>query len=46
MIAVFIVNAILTIQNPIVSVGGAAHATGIVVGLIYGYSYKKLIRTL
>lgn len=43
MIALFIVNLILTIQNPQVSIGGPSHAIGIVVGLIYGYSYKKRI---
>ncbi|RSK27599.1 rhomboid family intramembrane serine protease [Bacillus sp. HMF5848] len=40
-LALFIVNAILTIQNPEVSIGGPAHATGIVVGLFLGYWYKK-----
>lgn len=46
MIALFIVNAVLTIQNPHVSVGGPAHATGIVVGLIFGYLLKKKIKSV
>ena len=40
-VALFIVNAVLTIQNPYVSVGGPAHAVGIVVGLIFGYLFKR-----
>ncbi|MDF2606827.1 MAG: Rhomboid family protein [Bacillales bacterium] len=41
LIALFVVNLLLTIQNPQTSIGGAAHAAGIIVGLIYGYMYKK-----
>jgi membrane associated rhomboid family serine protease len=46
MIALFIVNAVLTIQNPHVSVGGPAHAAGIVVGLIFGYLLKKKVKSV
>lgn len=41
LIALFVVNAILTIQNPQVSVGGPAHAIGILVGLLIGWLLKK-----
>ncbi len=41
LIALFIVNAILTIKNPQVSVGGPAHAIGILVGLLFGWLLKK-----
>lgn len=44
LIALFVVNAILTIQNPQVSVGGPAHAIGILVGLIIGWLLKKASR--
>ncbi|NMB01061.1 MAG: rhomboid family intramembrane serine protease [Firmicutes bacterium] len=40
-IALFIVNVLLTIQNPQVSVGGPAHAVGIIVGLVYGYLLRQ-----
>ncbi|MFH5835837.1 rhomboid family intramembrane serine protease [Proteiniclasticum sp. C24MP] len=43
LIALFIVNAVLTIQNPSVSVGGPAHAAGIVLGFIIG---RLLLRKL
>lgn len=43
LIAIFIVNAILTIQNPKVSVGGPAHAIGILGGLAFGYILKITI---
>ena len=41
LIALFIVNVILTIKNPQVSVGGPAHAVGILVGLLFGWILKK-----
>lgn len=41
LIALFIVNAILTIRDPLVSVGGPAHAVGIIVGLLLGLLLKK-----
>lgn len=41
LIALFVVNAILTINNPQVSVGGPAHAVGILVGLLFGWLFKK-----
>ena len=41
LLALFIVNAVLTIQNPSVSVGGAAHAAGIVTGFITGRLLRK-----
>ena len=40
-IALFVVNALLTVQNAQVSVGGAAHALGIIVGLAIGYAIRK-----
>lgn len=40
-IALFIVNALLTIQNPQVSVGGPAHAVGIIVGWVCGYLLRR-----
>lgn len=42
-IALFVFNAILTIRNPKVSVGGPAHAVGIVAGLIIGFILKKVL---
>lgn len=41
LIALFVVNAILTIDNPQISVGGPAHAIGILVGLLFGWLLKK-----
>lgn len=41
LIALFIVNAVLTIKNPQVSVGGPAHAIGIIIGILIGYLFKK-----
>ncbi len=41
LIALFAVNAILTIRNPQVSIGGPAHAVGIVVGMFIGWLLKK-----
>lgn len=40
LIALFLVNAVLTIQNPQVSVGGPAHAIGIIEGFVFGYLLK------
>ncbi|NLL49300.1 MAG: rhomboid family intramembrane serine protease [Firmicutes bacterium] len=40
-IALFAINVLLTVQNPQVSVGGPAHAVGIIVGLAYGYLVRK-----
>jgi membrane associated rhomboid family serine protease len=39
--ALFVVNALLTIQNPQVSVGGPAHAVGIALGLLIGYVLRS-----
>ncbi|HHW72848.1 MAG TPA: rhomboid family intramembrane serine protease [Firmicutes bacterium] len=39
--ALFVVNALLTVQNPQVSVGGPAHAAGIVLGLAFGYALRR-----
>jgi len=39
--ALFVVNALLTIQNPQVSVGGPAHAVGIALGLLIGYVLRR-----
>jgi len=41
LLALFIVNAVLTIQNPSVSVGGPAHAAGIAAGFIMGKLLRK-----
>lgn len=41
LLALFIVNAVLTIQNPSVSVGGPAHAAGIGAGFIMGRLLRK-----
>lgn len=41
LIALFVVNAILTLNNPQVSVGGPAHAIGILAGLLFGLLLKK-----
>jgi membrane associated rhomboid family serine protease len=40
-VALFIVNALLTVQNPHVSVGGPAHAVGIAAGAVFGYALRK-----
>lgn len=40
-VALFVVNAVLTVQNPRVSVGGPAHAAGIAAGLILGTMLKR-----
>lgn len=40
-IALFVFNAILTIRNPRISVGGPAHAIGIIAGLIIGFMLKR-----
>lgn len=45
-IALFVVNVLLTVQNPQVSVGGPAHALGIIVGLVFGYLLRKKYSTL
>ena len=39
--ALFVVNALLTVQNPQVSVGGPAHAAGIVLGLAFAYALRR-----
>lgn len=39
--ALFVVNALLTVQNPQVSVGGPAHAVGIILGTVFGFSLRK-----
>ncbi|HHT42775.1 MAG TPA: rhomboid family intramembrane serine protease [Firmicutes bacterium] len=44
--ALFVVNALLTVQNPQVSIGGPAHAVGIVIGLIVGYLLRKEYGTI
>lgn len=40
-VALFVVNALLTLQNPKVSVGGPAHALGLAVGFALGYALRK-----
>ncbi|HHT72293.1 MAG TPA: rhomboid family intramembrane serine protease [Firmicutes bacterium] len=40
-VALFVVNALLAIQNPQLSVGGPSHATGIVAGLALGYALRR-----
>lgn len=40
-VALFVVNALLTIQNPQLSVGGPSHATGIAAGLALGYALRR-----
>ncbi|MGI6716564.1 MAG: rhomboid family intramembrane serine protease [Eubacteriales bacterium] len=42
-VALFVVNALFTVQNPSVSVGGPAHAIGILVGLLIGFILKKKV---
>lgn len=41
LIALFAVNAVLTISNPQVSVGGPAHAVGMLAGMFLGWILKK-----
>ncbi|KLU39999.1 MAG: hypothetical protein AA931_08710 [Peptococcaceae bacterium 1109] len=40
-VALFVVNALLAIQNPQLSVGGPSHATGIAAGLALGYALRR-----
>lgn len=44
MIALFIANALLTVRNPQISVGGPAHAAGLVIGFFFGKSYMRKVR--
>jgi membrane associated rhomboid family serine protease len=39
--SLFIVNAVIVILKPQVSVGGGAHVIGVVIGLIFGYWLKN-----
>lgn len=39
--ALFAVNALLTAQNPQISVGGPAHAVGLALGLLFGYALRR-----
>jgi len=45
-VALFVVNILLTIQNPQLSVGGPAHAIGILLGLGLGYFLKRRTSTV
>jgi membrane associated rhomboid family serine protease len=44
LLALFVVNLVITVLNPEISIGGPAHAAGIIVGYLLGAWLKRNVR--